>query len=242
MKYSIIIPTLNEEKLLPNLLNQLKQVKESGEFEIEIVISDGGSIDGTLLLAVNRADKIIGREINTKNSISSGRNNGARVSSGEILVFVNADILFEDIFRFFRFLDESFRDSENIAMTTKVKIFPEEEILTDKIFHGFYNYYFFLLNKLSYGMGRGECQVVKREFFEMVNGYNPELIAGEDFDLFKRLKRKGKILFELSLTVYESPRRFRKYGYSAITLEWLKNALAIIVRNRSISKVWEQVR
>jgi predicted glycosyltransferase involved in capsule biosynthesis len=91
-------------------------------------------------------------------------------------------------------------------------------------------------------MGRGECQVIKKKFFDLVNGNNTELTAGEDFDLFKRISRHGKILFAKDLCVYESPRRYRKIGYSGVTWLWIKNSLSIIFRNKSLSKDWEQVR
>ena len=43
---SVIIPTLNAQSHLPQLLTQLDGVVD------EIVVSDGGSIDGTLEVAV----------------------------------------------------------------------------------------------------------------------------------------------------------------------------------------------
>ncbi len=209
---------------------------------MEIIVADGGSSDGTMEIAVALADKVTGAVGDNIDCIARGRNNGATRASGKVLIFVNADVLFKNINHFFNYLESYFLKSEYAAFTTKVRIFPDEENFGDKIFHSFYNYYFFLFNLLTYGMGRGECQVVKKEYFKRVGGYNENLIAGEDFDLFKRLKKYGKIKFELNLTVFESPRRFRKYGYFKITSEWFKNAVAIIAKNRSISKVWEQVR
>ena len=91
-------------------------------------------------------------------------------------------------------------------------------------------------------MGRGECQVIKKKYFELVNGNNEELDAGEDFDLFKRINKHGKILFAKDLCIYESPRRYRKLGYSSVTWSWTKNAILIILRNKSLSKEWKQIR
>ncbi len=68
------------------------------------------------------------------------------------------------------------------------------------------------------------------------------LSAGEDFDLFKRIRKHGKILFANNLCVYESPRRYRKLGYSGVTWSWIKNSISIIFKNKSLSKEWEQVR
>ena len=59
MKYSIIIPTLNEEKALPKLLEQLSDKKYKNKYSYEIIISDGGSTDNTLTIADQYTDKII---------------------------------------------------------------------------------------------------------------------------------------------------------------------------------------
>ncbi len=242
MKYSIIIPTLNEEKLLPNLLKQLTKPSIKEKYDYEIIISDGGSKDKTVELAQAFSD-IIQVHINrNKQNIALGRNEGFRFSKGDILIFLNGDILFENVEKFFDFIEKKFIDSFYVAMTCKVKVFKDEEKISDIIFHSIYNTYFCLLNLIGVGMGRGECQVIKRRFFEMVNGNNISLSAGEDFDLFKRIRKHGKILFANDLCVYESPRRYRKLGYSGVTWSWIKNSISIIFKNKSLSKEWEQVR
>ncbi len=242
MRYSVIIPTLNEEKLLPGLLKSLTENNYKNKFDFEIVISDGGSCDKTIDIACKFTDKIKIHDKKLKQNIAGGRNLGAKQASGDILIFMNGDVRIPDINDFFNYLNSKFINSNYLAMTCKVKVFPEEEIFSDKLFHGFYNTYFRLLNNLGVGMGRGECQVIRKEIFKQAGGYNESLAAGEDFDLFRKIRRQGKILFTTDICVYESPRRFRKLGYSGVSLSWLRNGISVFIRNKSISKEWEQVR
>ena len=242
MKYSIIIPTLNEEKLLPQLLEQINNPDLKNRYNLEIIISDGGSKDSTIPIALAKSDILISNENGKRQNISQGRNCGARHATGEILVFINADILFDNVSLFFNYLEINFINSEYRAMSCAVKVFPETEILSDRVFHWIYNTYFRTLNIIGIGMGRGECQVIKKDAFEMAGGYNEDLAAGEDFDLFRRIQKSGKILFTNKLFIYESPRRYRKLGYKTVTLQWLKNGLSVFFKNRSLDKEWEQVR
>lgn len=242
VKYSIIIPVLNEENLLPNLLEQLTDNKLTSKHEIEIIVSDGGSSDKTIELAARYTDKIVLKNKGQNQNIAGGRNAGARLAAGEYLIFLNGDVLLHNPLAFFEYLETKFIPSEYIAFTCDVWIKPSEENLNDKIFHTFYNNYFFLLNLIGVGMGRGECQVIKKNIFEMLGGYNENCAAGEDFELFKRIRRYGKILFAKKVFVYESPRRFRKYGYFKVTASWFFNSFSVIFKKKSLHREWEQVR
>ncbi len=243
MKFSVIIPTLNEEKLLPNLLVQLNDELLRKNFDIEIIVSDGGSLDSTIETALKFSDLVKVHTSNEKQNIAAGRNVGAKLASGDILIFLNGDILFPEVISFFDFVVKHFVSNDRFAaMTCKVKVFPHEEKFVDKVFHFSYNKYFQLLNVLGMGMGRGECQVVRKDIFEKVNGYNESLAAGEDYDLFKRIKMIGDILFTNRICIYESPRRYRKLGYWGVSWAWTKNGFSVFFRNKSISREWEQVR
>jgi glycosyltransferase involved in cell wall biosynthesis len=240
--YSIIIPTLNEEKLLPGLLKQLSNLDLKAKYNYEIIISDGGSKDNTIEIALLNSDIVKVHSDKLAQNIAKGRNEGAKYASGSILIFFNGDVLLPGTVDFFIYLEKNFVNCNYAAMTCKVKVFPDEEKFSDILFHFVYNKYFQVLNILGIGMGRGECQVIKKEYFLKAGGNNESLEAGEDFDLFKRIRKFGKILFANDLCIYESPRRYRKIGYSGVTWSWIKNSVSIIFRNRSISKEWEQVR
>jgi len=242
MKYSIIIPTLNEEKTLPELLKQLSNTELRSKFNLEVIVSDGGSIDKTILFANKYASKVIIHNNEKKQNISQGRNSGANIADGEILIFLNGDVLLDSPSNLFQRIQNKFNNSEYLAMTCRVCVTPSERKYSDIIFLGFYNWYFHLLNSIGLGMGRGECQIMSRDVFTKHNGYNENMAAGEDFDLFKRIRKNGKIFFDKDLVVYESPRRYRKYGHTKIFFTWLLNALYVIFTNKSLSTEWEEVR
>ena len=82
---SIIIPTLNEEKYLPLLL---KSIKEQNVKDYEIIISDAQSTDKTLDIAKKNNCKIVLGGLPGK-----ARNEGAKVAKGNLLLFLDADVL-----------------------------------------------------------------------------------------------------------------------------------------------------
>jgi len=242
VKYSIIVPTLNEEKMLPNLLKQISQTTLKGRYNYEVIVSDGGSSDNTVEIAMKYSDIVKVHCNSYRQNIAEGRNVGASFAKGEVLIFLNADVMLSDPDKFFQFLNNSFCKSKYLAMSCFVKIFPSEENAADKFFHTIYNRYFRLLNFLGVGMGRGECQIIRREVFDKMNGYDEKLAAGEDFELFKRIRKAGKILYSKAVYIFESPRRFRTLGYRNVTYVWIQNGLSVFFKNTAISKEWEQIR
>ena len=59
-RISVVIPTLNEEKLLPRMLAQFTPELRSAH-RLQLVVSDGGSSDRTLEIARLAADTIVER-------------------------------------------------------------------------------------------------------------------------------------------------------------------------------------
>jgi len=242
MEFSIIIPTLNEEKALPKLLKQLADKELRSKYNFEIIVSDGGSTDNTALIANKYANKVIIHNNTDKQNISEGRNTGAEIANGNIFIFMNGDVLLDSADYFFDRIQKKYVNTNYLAMTCKVGVILSERKFSDQLFLGFYNWYFHILNFIGVGMGRGECHIIRRDVFTKHKGYNENLAAGEDFDLFKRIRKNGKILFDKGLIVYESPRRYRKYGHTKIFFTWLLNALYVIFTNKSLSTEWEEVR
>src|SRR3989338_1163009 len=86
MQVSIIIPTLNEEEYLPKLLESIRQQRFK---DLEIIVADAGSTDKTKEIAERYGCKIVPGGLPAR-----GRNEGARVAGGELLVFLDADVMF----------------------------------------------------------------------------------------------------------------------------------------------------
>lgn len=240
-RVSVIIPALQEERALKNTLAQFTPDLKTS-FGLEIIVSDGGSTDCTLAIARELADVVIERTAVCPQNISRGRNSGARAARGEFLFFLNADVVIEDPRKFFGMMLDAISSEGVAGATCNVNIYPEEATWMDWVFHNFFNGYFWLLNLFGMGMGRGECQVVRKKMFDRIGGYNESIAAGEDYELFLRLEKSGKIRFVREVTVFESPRRFRKYGYVRISLLWFINAVSVLLFDRSVADEWKPVR
>jgi glycosyltransferase involved in cell wall biosynthesis len=238
---SVIFPALNEEKLITNALSQFTPELKK-KYSIEVIVSDGGSSDATVEISARLADKVVYANAHDIQNIAMGRNLGAKNSAGSFYYIMNADTLIKDIDKHFDTTIKEFNDPGILALTCKVKVFPGEEKLFDKLFHLCYNNYVRVLNIIGMGMGRGECHMMRKEIFHQLEGYNESMAAGEDYDFYRRIKKHGKIKFLSNLTVFESPRRYRKFGYPKVFWDWTKNAASVLFKNKAISKIWDPVR
>lgn len=97
MKISIIIPTYNEEKVLPQCIESLGFQTFT---DFEIIVVDDGSTDRTLEVLSELKIKNLKLKIEHAAHLGAGaaRNLGAGKAKGEILVFVDADMTFDESF------------------------------------------------------------------------------------------------------------------------------------------------
>lgn len=244
-RVSVVIPTLNEEKRLGALLATFTPERRR-RFGLEVVVSDGGSGDGTIEIAERLADRVVVHAGPERQTISAGRNAGAAAATGGVLLFFNADVGFPDDVD--AFLADLIDAATFGAATCRVGVHPSEATVADRVILGVCDVVFCGLNLVGGGMGRGECHAVRRDVFEAVGGYNEAYVAGEDFDLFNRIAQAGRrgldarIRFLWGWTLYEDPRRYRQVGYARTLWEWFCNSASITLRRRSYSEEWAPVR
>jgi len=229
-KISVVIPTFQEEKYIAATLSKLVKIKPS----IEIVVVDGGSDDGTVRVAKRFTDKTY--QIRER-GISKARNYGAKQASGDIVVFLDADV--SPPSNFAEKVLEVFNNSNVVGATCR--IMPVQPKLTEFAFFQFYNLLIQFCTKIK-PHSRGEFLAVRKKDFLRVNGFDENMPCLEDHDLTHRLSKQGKFMFITSLTVYESLRRFRKLGFSKVLSTWSTDYLFFLLRGKPLSKVWQPAR
>jgi glycosyltransferase involved in cell wall biosynthesis len=244
-RVSVIIPTLDEVKRLGPLLETFTPALRR-HLGLEVIVSDGGSTDGTLDVARRLADRVVVHAGPEAQNIAAGRNAGAAAARGDTLLFFNADVTFPDDAG--GFLADLIAAAEGGAATCRVGVHPDEATIADRLVLGTCNVLFCGMNLVGGGMGRGECHAVRRDVFAAVGGYNEAYAAGEDFDLYHRIaqraRRRGerRIRFLWQWVLFEDPRRYRKVGYARTMWDWFRNSLYVAFLGRSYSDAWEPVR
>jgi rSAM/selenodomain-associated transferase 2 len=81
---SVIVPTCNEENLLPGCLESI--IKE--QRNVQVIVVDGGSNDNTLTVARQYTKETVAMD---KTDLAAQLNTGAAIAKGEILLFLHAD-------------------------------------------------------------------------------------------------------------------------------------------------------
>lgn len=239
---SIVVPVLNEEALLrKNLLSLRSAISHSSE-SIELIVCDGGSSDCSREIAAELADKLVDQE-GRYNTIAEGRNRGAAVAKGDILVFINADTYPRNPYQFVHEIVAFAR--LNKAAGQAVFVHGDATIENDgfighfdRFFHFATNWYFWSASSLGFTMGRGECMIARRSAFLSIGGFRGDLVAGEDVDFFRRLSKAGRVQVNKKIVVIESSRRFVTEGYFRTMGRWMLNDISVRLRGRAFSKEW----
>ena len=174
MKLSIIIPTYNEAENIANLVGYLLRYG----YNIEIIVSDGGSADETLNVAhVNGARAIL--------SPNKGRaaqmNFGATIATGDVLYFVHADTFPPKCFC---------RDIENAISKGydlgryQTRFDSNKWLLKVNAF--FTRFDLFLCS------GGDQTLFITKDLFQQIGGYDNSMHIMEDYDIVSRVRLYGR--------------------------------------------------
>lgn len=192
LKYSIIIPTLNEEYFLEKNLQKLKSFNR----DFEIIVSDGGSTDNTLNVA-QRFNIII---VNSEAGRGIQLNAGAAAATCEILIFLHADTFLPD--DAFNLMDEFFSSQKN-----KICRFLLGFDFNHKLLDLYSSFSKYDTQFTRYG---DSAVILRRNLFNELKGFSDRNIF-EDTEFFKRASKISRVQI-LNSYVSSSARRFIKDG------------------------------
>ncbi|MEY2510409.1 MAG: hypothetical protein QOE26_1172 [Verrucomicrobiota bacterium] len=191
---SIIVPVLNEAELIEASLRQLRNLGP----DLEIIVVDGGSADGTWSLAEPLADCVI----SARRGRASQMNAGAAVARGEVLWFMHADL--EAPSHSIAQIQEALNNPRMVGGCFRLR-FPRPELIY-RVSDSLGN-----LGVNVFGFSLGDHGIFcRRTVFRQVRGY-PDVPILEDAEIYRRLRREGRMV-QLRGEVVSDPRAFETHG------------------------------
>ncbi len=207
---SVIVPTLDEERALPGLLDHVDSLP--GRWEV--LVADGGSRDATVDIAVGRDVRVV--------HASGGRprqlNDAAREAGGELLLFLHADSRLPA--GAYASLTSATTD-HGIAGGNFALRFDGEDGFA-RLLTAAYAF------QRRLGFYYGDSSVwVRREVFERLGGYR-DLEIMDDYDFVRRLEA-GHRTACLPGPARTSDRRWRRAGLARTLFSWWAIRLLYVV-------------
>lgn len=213
---SIVIPTKNEEKFLPTVLDEIR----AQTFQpIEIIIADAGSTDRTREIAKSYGAKVIEGGLP-----GVGRNRGAVASRGDLIYFFDADVVLRDS----QFLERSVREFEERGLEiATADVGVVEGNIFDRFAHAFYNSYVHACNRF-HPHAPGFCILVRKSLHDAIGGFDESVIFCEDHDYALRAAKKGKFGILKSVKVFATTRRQERDGRLSMAVRYILAELHIL--------------
>jgi len=203
---SIVIPTKNEEKYLPVLLESIKKQSFS---DYELIVADNDSPDKTREIAESYGAKVV-----RGGMPAAGRNSGAAVASGDIVLFLDADTEMPDA----DFLKDALEEFDRRELAIGVPMAVTDGNVLDKVF--FHDWNFFVASSQHVKpLAGGWCIFVRKKLHDQIGGFDETIMLGEDSDYAQRAAKLGKFRLMLDARIKASPRRLKKEGYLKVALQ-----------------------
>ena len=206
---SIIIPTYNEENFLPKLL---RSIRKQTYRNYEVIIADAKSKDKTREIVEKYHARVV-----EGGPVAIGRNNGAEKAKGDILIFLDADVVLPDPHFLEKTIMEFRRKKLDIATCLPS---PISEKKIDKVMHDAYNLYSMLIEKFK-PFAPGFCIYIKRSIHEKIGGFDSKIKLAEDHDYVQRAAQYGIFGVLKSKKIFVSVRRLEKDGRMRTALKYL---------------------
>lgn len=202
MKFSLIVPTLNEASSISAGLAALQPLRDRAE----IIVADGGSSDNTVTLAEKWADRVV----RSPKGRARQMNLGAKLATGDVLIFLHADTFLPP-----DALDRIERQLETSGDWGRFDIQLSGNHFMFKIIAQLMNW----RSRLT-GIATGDQALfVTKKAFVSAGGF-PDIALMEDIALSKALKKISPPVC-LKAKVVSSSRKWQQHGIiRTILLMW----------------------
>jgi rSAM/selenodomain-associated transferase 2 len=189
---SVVIPALNEAG---NILQTIEGVRRQDR-EAEIIVADGGSVDGTPEIA-----RLHARVIQSPRGRAVQMNAGARCAAGQVLLFLHADSRMAPgaLAKMRQTMDNPLTAGGSFTLAFDV----------DSLWLRFYAWCS-TINCICFRYG-DQGIFVRRAIFEQMGGY-AEIPLMEDIDFMRRLPSYGRRVLIRDYPITTSARRFVEHG------------------------------
>ena len=204
MKFSIIVPMLNEAQALPDLLEHLLPLRRSG---VEVILVDGGSEDGGVAIATCAGFEAVRAERGRARQMNAG----AAAARGDVLLFLHADTRLPN--GAIQLIDAALADGRREWGRFDVA-FDLRTLTMDATAFGMN-----LRSRVS-GIATGDQALfMTRAAFDGVGGF-PDQPLMEDVEITSRLRRRSRPAC-IRQPVLTSARRWQSRGpWRTILLMW----------------------
>jgi len=192
---SVVIPTKNEAQYLPGILGELR---EQSLQPFEIIISDANSTDRTRAIAEKFGARVVEGGLP-----GIGRNRGAAAASGDLIYFLDADVVLRDKNFLARAVEEFEIKKYDVASASLGVI---GGTVFDEFSYGCINEYFRLMNPIRPN-APGWCILVRRSLHETIGGFDETIVLAEDHDYALRASKSGTFGVLDSVKIFTNTRR-----------------------------------
>lgn len=223
---SIVIPTYNEEEYLPLLL---RSIRAQSYKDYEIVVADAKSKDRTREIALEFGARIVDGGMP-----SAGRNRGAEAAKGEIILFLDADVVLPDPW----FLQMTVAEFEKRGLgSATCKVHPISAKKIDKVLHEAFNY-FMWVTQGTHPHAPGFCIFARRDVHVAISGFDEAIKLAEDHDFVSRAAKVGKFRVLKTYKIPVSVRRLDRDGRFNIAVKYLLLELYLRTKGNVTSDIF----